>query len=249
MTSTARTDRRGQHSARSRTRRMGSWFSVLARTGRLPAFIVACSCLVLLYGFLLSGDFAVNDVTVRGAQLGDAREIAGSTGAFGASLFRVQPDRIAARLAELPYVERVVVETRLPSRVVVTITEREPALVWITVDGPLLVDRHGHILTVADNEGLPRVESDSVRLHPGEAIATGKISAVIALYEEMGRDIQAITWSQRNGLTVQRQDGRLIIFGEPDRFPLKMAVYQEVSTRETTWMVLDLREPDRPYYE
>jgi len=228
---------------------MGSWFSVVSRTGRLPAFIVACSCAVLLYGFLFSGDFAVNDVTVRGAQLGDAREIAGTTGAFGESLFRVQPDSIAGRLAGLPYVEQVIVETRLPSRVVVTLTEREPVLVWVTSDGPLLVDRHGRILKAADQNGLPHVESDSVRLQPGGALATGKISAVLALEEEMGPDINVITWNQRNGLTVQRHDGRLIIFGEPDRFPLKLAVYQEVSTRELTWMVLDLREPDRPYYE
>lgn len=228
---------------------MGSWFSVVARTGRLPAFIVACSCTVLMYGFLFSGDFAVNDVTIRGAQLGDAREIAGTTEAFGASVFRVQPDRIAERLAEHPYVERVVVETRLPSRVVVTLTEREPALVWVTNDGPLLVDRYGHVLKDADQDGLPQVESDSVRLQPGGAIETGKISAVLALQEEIGPDIQVITWNQRNGLTVQLHDGRLIIFGESDRFPLKMAVYQEVSTRDLPWWVLDLREPDRPYYE
>jgi cell division protein FtsQ len=228
---------------------MGSWFSVVLRTGRLPAFIVACSCTVLLYGFLFSGDFAVNDVTVRGAQIGDAREIAGATEAFGTSLFRVQPDNIAERLTELPYVEQVVVETRLPSQVLVTLTERVPVLVWMTNDGPLLVDSHGQILQAADQDGLPQVESDSVRLQPGDAIANARVSAVLALQEEIGPDIDVITWNQRNGLTVQRLDGRLIIFGEPDRFPLKMAVYQEVSTRELPWMVLDLREPDRPYYE
>src|SRR5690606_25714323 len=145
MTSTGQVDSRIAPTRRNRSNRVGSWLGAITRTGRLPALLVAGGCLVVLYGFLMSGDFAVDDVTVRGAQLGDPREIAGATGAFGVSVFDVEPDSIASRLSSLPYVERVEVETRLPSRVVVTLTERVPAVIWVTERDSFLVDAYGHV--------------------------------------------------------------------------------------------------------
>ena len=223
--------------------------TVIALTGRLPAFLVACGCLVLLYGFLLSGDYDVNDVTVRGAQLGDPFEIAGTTGAMGESVFQIRPDEIADRLVTLPYVQQVDVATQLPSRVVITLTEREPVMVWDTGTTMFLVDGHGQVMKAGSIEGLPVVTSDALDLVPGDAIAVDRVAAVLALDEAIGANIDVIAWNERNGLTVQLQDKRLIILGEPDRFPLKLAVYQEVRTSDMAWSVLDLREPDRPYYE
>lgn len=228
---------------------MGPWFSVITRTGRLPAFLVACGCAVLLYGFLVSNDFTVDDVSVRGAQLGDPREIAGATGAFGSSVFSVDADLIAERLAALPYVEKVSVETRLPSRVVVTLTEREPVLVWNSANGPMLVDTYGQVMLGGSQAGLPTVDGDSIELQPGAAVPVERVTAVAAVQAQLGSTIDVIAWNERNGITVRLLDKRLIIFGEPDRFPLKLAVYQEMSTTEVEWSVLDLREPDRPFYE
>jgi cell division septal protein FtsQ len=249
MTSTVGAERGRKPGPRTRTNRMGSWVSDVARTGRLPAFLAACGCMVMLYAFLVSGDFAVNDVTVQGVQLGDPREIAGTTGAFGVSVFRVEPGDIATRLATLPYVERVDVDTRLPSQVVVVLREREPAVVWITSDGAYLVDRHGRVMMSGVHDGLPAVESDSFELVPGDDVPAERIASVLAAHEALGTDVDALTWNQRNGLTARLQDKRIVIFGEPDRFPLKVAVFQEIRTRDFVWSVLDLREPNRPYYE
>lgn len=230
--------------------RATNWFAVLTRTGRLPGLLVAIACGIVLYGFLVSGDYVVDDVVVRGAQLGDPVEIASATGAFGESIFDVEPASIAERIGALPYVERVDVETHWPSQVVVTVTERTPVVVWRTGDGSYLVDAYGHVLGDAGSDsGLPVVESDALEIEAGGFVDPRQVAAVAAVYQMLGTRLESVTWSEREGLTAQLDDRRIVIFGYPEQFPLKMAVFQEFGTIDTPWSVLDLREPDRPYYE
>ena len=228
---------------------MGSWFAVVLRSGRLPAFLLACGCLVLLYGFLFSGDFDVDDVTVRGAQVGDPREIAATTGAFGSSIFDVDPDAIAAQLAALPYVERVTIDTEMPSRVVVNLVERTPVAVWSTDSTSFLVDQHGKVMAVGDRDDLPHVLGGDFEVTVGGTLSPERIAAVSAVHDVLGADAEIMAWSQLDGLSVRLHDKRLVIFGEAERLPLKLAVYQEFQTLDVSWSVLDLREPDRPFYE
>lgn len=226
-----------------------SWFKLLARSGRLPALVAAIGCAILLYGFLLSGDFAIDDVTVRGAQIGDPVEIAASTGAFGESVFQVESDQVAQRLAALPYVERVDVETRLPSRLVVSVTERTPVLVWQTSEQAFLIDSRGQVLAAGNDAGLPLVDSGAIDVKIGGTIGPERVAAVHAVQEALGAQLESMTWDEREGLKARLQDDRVVIFGEPDQLPLKLAVYQELRPTGLTWEVLDLREPDRPYYK
>lgn len=225
-------------------------FAVLTRTGRLPSLLAAVACGIVLYGFLFSGDYGVDDVVVRGAQLGDPVEIASASGAFGNSVFEVQPEIIAERLTALPYVQRVDVETHWPSQVVVNVTERVPAIVWQTEESAFLVDAHGQVLMTAGNDlGLPLVESEAVELEPGGELDASWVAAVQAVHDTLGNQLDWVVWSEREGLTARLNDKRIVVFGFPERLPLKLAVYQEISPADLVWAVLDLREPERPYYE
>lgn len=234
----------------SLSHRATGWFSNLTRTGRLPSLLVAAACGIVLYGFLFSGDYGVDDVVVRGAHLGDPVEIASATGAFGESVFEIQPDVIAQRLAALPYVQQVDIETHWPSQIVVHVTERVPAIVWRTEESRVLIDGRGQVLAfTGDDVRLPVVESDALELVVGGSIDPIQVAAVQAVYETLGTQVDRVTWSERDGLTARLQDKSIVMFGYPERLPLKMAVYQEVRATGVVWSVLDLREPDRPYYE
>lgn len=233
-----------------RSHRATNWFAALTRTGRLPGLLVVIACGIVLYGFLFSGDYAVDDVVVRGAQLGDPVEIASTSGAFGASIFEVEPALVAGRIAELPYVQNVNVETHWPSQVVVTVEERVPVIVWRTAGRSFLVDAHGQILAPASADSdLPVVESDTGDVEIGGAIDPRQVASVQSVYASVGPQLDSLTWSEREGLTAQLDDRSIVIFGYPERFPMKIAVYQDIGTIETAWSVLDLREPERPYYE
>lgn len=233
-----------------RPHRAINWFAVLTRTGRLPSLLVAIAGAIVLYGFLFSGDYEVDDVVVKGAQLGDPVEIASASGAFGDSVFEVEPKVIAERLTALPYMQQVDIETHWPSQIVVNVTERVPVIVWETEESSFLVDARGQLLTATGNGmDLPVVESEAVELEVGGQIDPRWVASVRAVYDSLGPQLDRVIWSDREGLTARLDDKSIVMFGYPERFPLKVAVYQEVRTTDMLWSVLDLREPDRPYYE
>jgi cell division protein FtsQ len=216
----------------------------------LPSLLVAIACAIVLYGFLFSGDYGVDDVVVKGAQLGDPVEIASATGAFGDSVFEVEPEAVAKRLTALPYMQQVNIETHWPSQIVVNVTERVPVIVWQTEDGSFLVDARGQVLAMAGNGmDLPVVESEAIELEAGGQIDPQLVASVRAVYDNLGPQLDRVIWSDREGLTARLEDKSIVMFGYPERFPLKLAVYQEVRTSDMVWSVLDLREPDRPYFE
>ena len=230
--------------------RATNWFAVLTRTGRLPSLLAAIACAIVLYGFLFSGDYGVNDVVVKGARLGDPVEIASATGAFGDSVFEVEPEVIAERLTALPYMQQVDIETHWPSQIVVNVTERVPAIVWRTEESSFLIDAHGKVLTMAgDSMDLPVVESETIEIEAGGQIDPQWVASVRAVYDSLGPQLDRVIWSDRAGFTARLDDKSVVMLGYPERFPLKLAVYQEVRTTGMVWSVLDLREPDRPYYE
>ncbi|MBA2453336.1 MAG: FtsQ-type POTRA domain-containing protein [Chloroflexia bacterium] len=235
--------RRGPH-------RATNWFAVLTRTGRLPSLLVAIACAIVLYGFLFSGDYGVDDVVVKGARLGDPVEIASATGALGDSVFEVEPETIAQRLTALPYIQQVDIETHWPSRIVVNVTERIPVIVWQTEEGRFLIDAYGQVLTIVGSSvDLPIVESEAVEVEVGGQIDPQWVASVRTVYDSLGTQLDRVIWSDREGLTARLDDKSIVMFGYPDRIPLKIAVYQEVGTTPMVWSVLDLREPDRPFYE
>lgn len=245
MTSTTQTSQ----GYRSQSHAGMGWFGRAFRSGRLPAFLLAMAAGILLYGFLVSGDFDVNDVSVTGVQLGDPIEIAATADAIGESVFGIEPDRIAAGIAALPYVQRAEVHVVLPSKVEISITERVPVLVWSTGSEQLLIDANGMVMQTGTLADLPRVESNSLNLQPGSLVDPELVAAAAALQETLGGEIDLLTWNQQSGFTVQLRNDRLVMFGTPERFPHKLVLYQEIRTAPLSWQVLDLREPDRPYYE
>ena len=114
----------------SRSARIQRGLAVLVRSGRMPAFFVLAGGILLLYGFLISGDFLVGSVVVRGTSIGDPAEVEITADAIGEPIFTIDASESAARVAALPYVERVTVSTRFPDEVVITVDESVPADQW-----------------------------------------------------------------------------------------------------------------------
>lgn len=242
--------RRIRRSRRSVQTRLANWFVAILRTGRLPAFLIAVGAGIVLYGFLASPDYAVETIVVEGADIGDPSEIAEMSDAAGVSVFRVDPDRVARRVAGLPYVERVETEVSVPPSLTIRVTERRPVIAWRTADGLLLIDEHGNVLAETGSSSLPQVAGQGNTLSPGDRIPAERVAAVRAIQNSLGSDAGTITWTRADGLVVERRDGRTVIFGDAGEFALKMAVYERVaSDLDTSWSVLDIREPDRPYWQ
>jgi cell division protein FtsQ len=227
---------------------VGHELATLVRNGRMPAFFAAAAGGLLLYGFLLSGDFLVGTVLVRGTTIGNPAEIVTTANAIGKPIFTIDASESADRVAALPYVERVTVRTRFPDEVVISVVERRPAVQWQAGGRAFLVDGRGHVLLESWRADLPLVVVEGEPPVVGETVAAENVAAVVAVREALGERIDELTWTLDDGLVARLDDKRVVIFGFAERAPLKLAVYSEVARMTEPWSVLDLREPDRPYF-
>jgi cell division protein FtsQ len=245
---TARTSR--THAARAtRAGRLRRELSAALRSGRLPALCFALAAAILLYGFLWSGDFLVRSVVVEGAHLGNPAEIVTTGDAIGEPIFRIDAADAAERVARLPYLERATVRTRFPDEVVIRVVERVPVVSWQVGDRSFLVDAEGHILAEAVDASLPLVVAETDVPRVGGTVRAEEVAAVIAASAAFGEHIEELRWTRAEGLVARLIDTRLVILGDVERLPLKLAVYAEVAKLDADWTTLDLREPDRPYYK
>lgn len=204
----------------------------------------------LLYGFLFSGDFLVGTVTVRGTALGNPAQIVTTAQAIGEPIFTIDATDSAERVARLPYVERVEVTTRFPDEVVVTVVERVPVAVWSAAGRSFLIDARGNVLAEANNPTLPIVAVEGDAPTVGGTLDARAVAAVVAVRDAVAADLAAIEWTTANGLVVRLADQRTVVFGDEARMPAKLALYGELKRlNQDDWTLLDLREPDRPYYK
>jgi cell division protein FtsQ len=221
----------------------------LLRSGRLPALLVMVGGFVLLYGFLFSGDFLVASVVVKGTDIGDPAQVVTTADAIGEPIFTIDASESAERVAALPYVESVTVRTRYPDEVVISVVERTPVVLWQVGSRAFLVDAHGNVLAEQVRDGLPLVIAEEEPPVVGDTIDAERVAAIIAVRETLADRLEDLRWVPDDGLVARLTDKRIIILGSADRLPLKLAVYGEVARLTEPWSLLDLREPDRPFYE
>ncbi len=234
----------GERSARIQRR-----IAILVRSGRMPAFFMMAGGLLLLYGFLLSGDFLVGTVVVHGTSIGNPAQIVTTANAIGEPIFTIDASESADRVAALPYVAHVSIQTRFPDKVVITVDERTPVVVWRVGSQAFIIDEHGNVLAEQSRDGLPSVVDEGAPPAVGGTIPADRVAAVVAVRESMAQSLDTLTWTTADGLVARMTDKRVVVLGDTQRMPMKLAVYGEVARLQESWSLLDLREPDRPFYE
>lgn len=230
--------------------RLLAFIADTSASGRLPAFLLAVGLTVLLIAFLVSNTFTVRSVVVHGNQLTYADSIVGASGAIGASIFRLNSQQIANRVARYPAVASADVSIAFPDRVVIRIHERVPAIVWQVGSKAVLVDTDGWVIASGYDPKLPRVVQDQGALPKvGSQFPAGMVGAVDAIVQQLGTNLATLTYDQKNGLTAFLGDGRSIVFGNQDQLTQKLSVLKAAMSLPNHWSKLDVSEPQRPYYQ
>lgn len=103
------------------------------------------------YRWLLTSDrFALEAIEIRGNErAGEARILARLPAAEGDNIFRVDLGTATGEVERDPWVARAEVSRRLPDRLVVEVTEHEPAAL-VELDGLYLADAEGTVFKRAD---------------------------------------------------------------------------------------------------
>jgi hypothetical protein len=111
---------------------------------RLVSISAALLLSVVIYLALSLPYFRVPNATVLGNNRLTREEIESVTGVIGQSIFTVQPDEVETRLRmNYPELLSAQVSVYLPNHVYITITERQPVILWQQDEGYTWIDSTG----------------------------------------------------------------------------------------------------------
>ncbi len=242
--------------------RLGDRLHAAWSTGQLAALLLALACGVAIALFLGSDLLTVRRLDLGGAALTTPQQVADAGGVQGHNIFTVDTQGIAERLIALPTVREAQVRSELPDRLVVRVVERQPAAIWQAGDSRFLVDASGFVLAVnpADEvaRGLPLVTArDGDAPTIGKPIAPEIVAATLTIARDAstyGVTVLEIDYSPASGLTILTPGGaqttaaRQILLGSPARLAEKLAASGAVIRTEQRWTVLDVSDPERPFF-
>ncbi|MGY1752690.1 cell division protein FtsQ/DivIB [Blastococcus sp. SYSU D01042] len=178
----------------------------------------ALALLALAWALWVGPLLAVRSVQVDGATTLPAdlvREAAGIDD--GTPLLRVDVDAARAAVAELPQVEQVTVTRGWPSRVVITLVEREPLAVVGEPGRRSLLDAGGVLfdtVTGAPPEGVVPLEVADPG--PEDPATTAALAALAALPDGLREQVASAAASGAEDVVLTLDDGTLVRWGGAD---------------------------------
>lgn len=156
---------------------------------KVVAFIVIF--IVLLILLLSSSLFNINTIIVEGNnQLSDEKVISISSIELYTNMFKMSTTSAKLKLEENAYIESAKVTRKLPSSIVITIEEREPAYMLQFADSYVYINNQGYMLEISNDKiEVPIITgftTDLSNIKPGNRLNTddlNKMKIVIKIYQ------------------------------------------------------------------
>jgi len=254
----ARVARTAQHRAEVTPRRRVPWRALIRR---LPVLLVTLSALGALAYAFTDGRFFVYEGHIIGASHLHPAIIYQAAGVHEKSIFWVDPNAVAARVAQIQGVKSVQVKCELPARVVLTIEERQPRVLWraVTQERDWWVDETGMVLPYHGDPSSPDVifvvDYSERALEVGKRVApAGLVQSVLSLTEAMP-DVHLYTYHAERGLAfTQELAGHQwpVYLGSSADLPRKVQIMQAMTAYLASNNIqpryVDVRWADHPVY-
>jgi cell division protein FtsQ len=240
-----RISRRRKAVARARRRR------ALATAAALG--IVAALAWVAFMSPLL----AVERVVVVGGRHVSVQQVAAVAGlSSNDNLLLLSTERVAERVARLPWVRRARVTRRLPDTVRVKVKERRPAMVLSTAGKKWTLDRVGRVLGRGSaGRALPVL--GGVRIGdvvPGELLSGGEVGASLEVWRSLPHALRArvagIFAPSPERITLALDDDTVVRYGAAESMAAKGSVLRALLARVraegASVAYVDVRVPANP---
>lgn len=169
--------------------------------------------------------FYVSGITLSGNRLVSAEDVYRRADIHGWSIFYVNTARLTKNLTErLPEIRSAQVRCRLPARVIVTLQERIPQIVWETSNGRFLVDAEGVVLQAAQTtqDKLLIRDYGGPPVNPGDIVEKRAIETAQQLQALLG-DTTAFYYTHDKGITWREPHGWEVFFGLGGDLSVKVA--------------------------
>jgi hypothetical protein len=210
-----------------KTRRRATWRSLVVAP--IPQLVALAVVLGGFYALATSRVFAITQVQAVGDAGLPVSLFRRDCGCLGASIFLTQPAAIRGRLRRIPWVDVRWVSARLPDRLVIAATYRQPALLWRTTVATYTVDAFGTVLYDVQAPPVPRStvpttatlqlvysphDTTFVSGHHVPPVAVRMVLATRAeLAPDIARSVSVYRWSPYSGLTVHSRRGWWFLLG------------------------------------
>jgi hypothetical protein len=231
---------------------------------RLASISVAVLLSIVIYLALSLPYFHIPSVTVLGNNRLGREEIESVLGVVGQSIFTVRPNELATRLRmNFPELLSAQVNVYLPNHVYVTITERQPVIIWQQDEGYTWIDATGvafrprgmvaglvPVIGLAVPPAGVSPKDDPFGAPP--FMQKELVEAILALAPTVPGD-STMVFDRSFGLGWTDSRGWKSYFGtSAEDMPLKVRVYQSLvdslAGRGKIPSFINVMYPDAPYY-
>ncbi len=224
------------------------------RLPKLVALALALVDIILLISYFNADQFYVSEPELRGSKYMAAADVLPASGAIGYNIFFVEPNQVARAISALPEVKSVSVGTSIPNRVVISVKEREPKLIWQRGAETYWVDDEGVALRVkAELTNLPIVRDlDQTPVKIGQKAPVAGTAAALGLRENWTDAPRMLEWSNARGISFTNERGWKVYLGDAADMQGKMAKYRAcvamLVQQQIQIKFLDLGKGE-PYYQ
>ena len=152
--------------------------------------------LMLVMNFAFAGNaFRIEQVTVVGTHNDTLVRSIQRMGMQGQNIFLLNVPALSEQIAALPLVSSVTLSKQLPNRLVVTVSERTPSLLWSTPQGVFSIDHNGVVIAAASGTGNSALNNgvdvsqqngqSKAKVRPGEQLNQADIACASELFKQL----------------------------------------------------------------
>lgn len=200
-------------------------------TSWLGSLLLLGLAILFLARFMTDGRFRVAEVTIRGANLVTSEQVETRADLMGMQIFAVNAHQVEEHLLEtFGLLERAAVQTRLPDRVLIHVSEQDTLLLWSSEGNLWWVDAQGLVLGVAPSRGelVALHDRSGLDVTPGEYL----VGVPWAFVAEMSRALPTVRdfeFTLEDGLILIVADGWPVYLGVSGDAVHKAAVLEELT--------------------
>ncbi|MBN1318923.1 MAG: FtsQ-type POTRA domain-containing protein [Anaerolineales bacterium] len=218
---------------------------------------ISCIILLLVGGsfFLVGYDhsFVISGVQVAGATTLSEEAVIEASGMENVHILWVDPFTTASNVAAMPNVLTATVEIAWPNQALITVSEREPVLVWDQAGDRFWVDATGQLMQARQykSELLLILSQEPEDLNPGDRIGRTILEGALQL-QNLRPNINVLYYKSDTGLSYL--DGRNweAFFGVGTDMNQKLVVYEslvyELMARDLQPKYISVINKEKPFY-
>ncbi|MCO6451176.1 MAG: FtsQ-type POTRA domain-containing protein [Caldilineales bacterium] len=231
-----------------------TWRAISGRQWHPSHYVAGLLLIVTLAIFVYtfqSYDYFVYAADIENTHYTTTAETYAKAGIDGQSIFFINPEQVRERVLELPHVRDAEVSVTFPANVSISVTEREPMVLYQVLGQSYWIDREGFIAPAADQrQGLVKLVDDNSAASRDGHTDPALLDAVRRITQNLP-EVSTFRYQEPYGLFFFSPEGWQVNLGSAERMDQKLAMWEamrrDILKQGASPQLVDLRF-ERPYW-